>query len=71
MISKFHGRSEKVYLMKIYLKNGVIIDFKCEKYDITKSSSTGEVTGYYFENSNKSIAFLNKTEIIGITGEKV
>jgi hypothetical protein len=57
--------------MKIYLKNGVMIDFKCEKYDITKSSSTGEVTGYNFENSNKSIAFLNKTEIIAITGEKV
>ena len=60
-----------MYLMKIYLKNGMIIDFKCEKYGITKSSSTGEVTGYTFENSNKSIAFLNKTEIIGITGEKV
>ena len=60
-----------MYLMKIYLKNGVIIDFECEKYNITKSSSTGEVTGYHFENSNKSIAFLNKTEIIGITGEKI
>jgi len=60
-----------MYLMKIYLNNGVIIDFKCEKYEIIRSSSTGGVSGYSFEKANKDIAFLNKTEIVAITGEKV
>lgn len=60
-----------MYLMKIYLSNGVIIDFKCEKYDISKSSSTGKVTGYCFENASKDIAFLDKTQIVSITGEKI
>ncbi|HEX9024851.1 MAG TPA: hypothetical protein VF839_00125 [Clostridium sp.] len=60
-----------MYLIKIYLTNGVIIDFKCEQYEISKSGTTGEVLGYCFENANKSIAFLNKTQIIAITGEKI
>ena len=57
-------------LIKIYLTNGVIIDLKCEHYEISKSATTGEVSGYCFENANKNIAFLNKTQIIAITGEK-
>ena len=60
-----------MYLIKIYLTNGVVIDFNCEKYEISKSSVTGEISGYCFENSNKSIAFLNKTQITAITGEKI
>ena len=60
-----------MYIMKIYLSNGVIIDFKCEQYDITRSSTTGQVTGYCFENSSKNIAFLDKTQIVAITGEKI
>ena len=58
-----------MYSMKIYLSNGVIIDFICEQYDIAKSNSTGKVTGYCFENSNKDIAFLDKTQIVAIIGE--
>ncbi len=60
-----------MYLIKIYLTNGVIIDLKCEQYEISKSAITGEVSGYCFENANKSIAFLNKTQITAITGEKI
>jgi len=60
-----------MYSIKIYLSNGVIIDFKCEQYDVVKNSSTGKVTGYCFENANKDIAFLDKTQIVAITGEKV
>lgn len=60
-----------MYLMKIYLNNGVIIDFKCEQYDITRSISTGKVTGYCFEKASKDIAFLDKTQIGAITGEKI
>lgn len=60
-----------MYSMKIYLTNGVIIDFECEKYEITKNRSTGEVLGYFFENTNKNIAFLNVGQIIAITGEKI
>lgn len=60
-----------MYLINIYLTNGVIIDFKCEQYEISKSRATGEVSGYCFENANKNIAFLNKTQIIAITGEKI
>lgn len=58
-------------LIKIYLSNGVIIDFQCKEYEITRSNSTEKVTGYYFEKANKSIAFLDKTQIIAITGEKI
>lgn len=60
-----------MYLINIYLTNGVIIDLKCERYEISQSRTTGAVSGYCFENSNKNIAFLNKTEIIAITGEKI
>jgi glutathione peroxidase-family protein len=49
----------------------VIIDFQCNSYEITRSSSTEKVTGYCFEKSSKSIAFLDKTQIIAITGEKI
>jgi len=59
-----------MYLMKMYLNNGVIIDLKCQEYDITTSRSTGQITGYSFEKANKSFAFLNKTQIVAITGEK-
>ena len=60
-----------MYLIKIYLTNGVIIDFKCEQYEISKSRTTGLVLEYCFKNANKKIEFLNKTEIIAITGEKI
>ena len=60
-----------MYSMKIYLSNGVVIDFKCEQYNIAKSNSTGKVTGYCFENSSKDISFLDKTQIVAITGEKI
>lgn len=60
-----------MYLIKIYLTNGVIIDFTCENYKISQSRTTGEISGYYFENANKNIAFLNKTLIIAIIGEKM
>ena len=60
-----------MFLINIYLTNGVIIDFKCEKYEIFQSRTTGEVSGYCFENANKNIAFLNKTLIIAITAEKI
>ena len=60
-----------MYSIKIYLSNGVIIDFNCQRYDISKSSSTGKVTGYCFENASKDVAFLDKTQIVAITGEKI
>ena len=60
-----------MYLIKIYLSNSVIIDFNCEDYNITISSTTGAVSGYCFQNATKSIGFLNKTEIIAITEEKI
>jgi hypothetical protein len=60
-----------MHLIKIYLSNGVIIDFQCKEYEITRSSSTEKVTGYCFEKASKSIAFLDKTQIIAITGEKI
>lgn len=60
-----------MHLIKIYLTNGVIIDFTCENYKVSQSRTTNEVSGYCFENANKNIAFLNKTLIIAITGEKI
>jgi len=60
-----------MYLIKIYLSNSVIIDFNCEDYKITISSTTGAVSGYCFQSATKSIGFLNKAEIIAITGEKI
>ncbi|OOM74825.1 hypothetical protein CLPUN_36530 [Clostridium puniceum] len=60
-----------MYLIKIYLTNGVIIDFICENYKISQNRTTGEVSGYCFENADKNIVFLNKTLIIAITGEKI
>ena len=60
-----------MYLIKIYLSNSVIIDFNCEDYKITISSTTGAVSGYCFQHATKSIGFLNKTEIVAITGEKI
>lgn len=60
-----------MYSIKIYLSNGVIIDFQCERYDVTRSNSTSKVTGYCFENSSKNIVFLDKAQIIAITGEKI
>ena len=57
--------------MKIYLNNGVIIDLNCEHYDIARNSSTSKVTGYCFEKASKDIAFLDKTQIVAITGEKI
>ena len=62
---------ETMYLIKIYLSNSVIIEFNCEDYKITISNTTGAISGYCFKNATKSIGFLNKTEIIAITGEKV
>ena len=38
---------------------------------MSQSRTTNEVSGYCFENANKNIAFLNKTLIIAITGEKI
>lgn len=60
-----------MYLVKIYLSNGVVIDFTCEQYEITKSRTTGEVSGYRFENASKSVDFLNMSQIVAVTGEKV
>lgn len=71
MIIKLDEGSKTMNLIKIYLTNGVIIDLKCEKYEISQSRTTGEVSGYCFENATKSIAFLNKALIIAITGEKI
>lgn len=60
-----------MFLMKIYLNNGVIIDLNCEHYDIARNISTGKVTGYCFEKASKDIAFLDKTLIVAITAEKI
>lgn len=60
-----------MYLIRIYLTNGVIIDLNCEQYEVSQSRTTGEVSGYCFKNANKCIAFLDKTQIIAVTGEKM
>jgi hypothetical protein len=60
-----------MYLIKIYLSNGVIVDLKCEQYEVSQNRTTGHVSGYCFKDANKCIAYLNKTQIIAITGEKI
>ncbi|MDR3594648.1 hypothetical protein [Clostridium sp.] len=60
-----------MFLIKIYLTSGAIIDFQCEQYEISQSRIAEEVIGYCFKNANKCIAFLNKKTIIAITREKV
>lgn len=66
----FEGR-KTMYSIKIYLSNGVIIDFTCEQYEVTKNRLTGEVSGYRFENASKCIAFLDMSQITAITAEKI
>ncbi len=60
-----------MYLIKIYLTNGTVIDFNCEEYEISQNKATGNVSGYCFKNANKCIAYLDKTQIAVITSEKV
>lgn len=60
-----------MYLIKIYLTTGAIIDLECEQYEISQSRITEEVIGYCFKNANKCLAFLNKKLIAAITRETI